>query len=368
MGRRVYYSSAQLRQAKPVDDDDDDDEENPSSSDLVANPDAGDRSEGAVSLTAPPRTKKQSLCMKLSRFYRHHAFWPVLGYCFHYFSVLNSGVLMVGYLQSQGLNVAVIGAASGLGAFFGLVGTWLFPLLLDSPCFAGSLSRTGSFSTWMFFLTILPAAVAFYLPLDAATQGYVIIVAISVARVWLWSFDLAHTQVLQECTEPENIGFVNGVQTSLYQLFYVVQNAAALQWDNPADFYVLGTLSAGTVFMGAIFWSCWASRVGLQVSINPVRVCAAFVFTIQRTCVDSARELVDDDISWLRVLYAFISIVGGRRGIRRRRVKSERANVRPCSSTGREGPANSGSSSELPKPADERRHRRRQCREWSCGC
>ena len=55
----------------------------------------------------------------------------------------------------------------------------------------------------MFFLTILPAAVAFYLPLDAATQGYVIIVAISVARVWLWSFDLAHTQVLQECTEPE---------------------------------------------------------------------------------------------------------------------------------------------------------------------
>ena len=98
MGRRVYYSSAQLRQAKPVDDDDDDDEENPSSSDLVANPDAGDRSEGAVSLTAPPRTKKQSLCMKLSRFYRHHAFWPVLGYCFHYFSVLNSGVLMVGYV------------------------------------------------------------------------------------------------------------------------------------------------------------------------------------------------------------------------------------------------------------------------------
>ena len=62
---------------------------------------------------------------------------------------------MVGYLQSQGINVALVGASSGLGAFFGLLGTWLFPLMLDNCC-GQSLQRTGSTCTILFFVTILP--------------------------------------------------------------------------------------------------------------------------------------------------------------------------------------------------------------------
>lgn len=116
MGRRVYYSSAQLREAKPVDGDDGEDDvggdqENPQSSSSSSSshePKGNPTADGGVTTSSssgaapqpqqPHRSKKQSLCMKLSRFSRHHAFWPVLGYCFHYFSVLNSGVLMVGYV------------------------------------------------------------------------------------------------------------------------------------------------------------------------------------------------------------------------------------------------------------------------------
>ncbi len=46
------------------------------------------------------------------------------------------------------------------------------------------------------------AATAFYMPIDDETKGYVIIASICASRTWLWTFDLAHMQVLQEGTEP----------------------------------------------------------------------------------------------------------------------------------------------------------------------
>lgn len=135
LGRRVYYNSKQLQVAKVAEaispEDIETDQEAPRKVTAI----------DAATTAASSAPTKEPLCSRLRRFSRHQTFWPIMGYTFHYFSVLNSGVLMVGYLQSQGINIGLIGAASGLGAFFGLVGTWLFPLLLDSPCFAGCVTH-----------------------------------------------------------------------------------------------------------------------------------------------------------------------------------------------------------------------------------
>jgi hypothetical protein len=38
------------------------------------------------------------------------------------------------------------------------------------------------------------------------------------------------------------VGFVNGWQSSLYQVLFVLQSVAALVWDKPEEFYILAAL------------------------------------------------------------------------------------------------------------------------------
>jgi hypothetical protein len=125
-----------------------------------------------------------------------------------------------------------------------------------------SIRRTGSLSVSLFFLSILPAALLF---LSGPTReighfgAYTILGVVSVSRFFLWQFDIAHSLLLQTEVAEEQRGVINGCQTAVYQLNWVILSVLAIYFADPALFHYLVLVSVGAVFVAAVGWSSWAA-------------------------------------------------------------------------------------------------------------
>ena len=138
--------------------------------------------------------------------------------------IIFEGVNLAGTTTSL-LSLA-IGFGKGAGAIFGLIGTVVYPAILMLS--GGSLERAGVWTVWGIFLTLLPVGILFairrYFDGDGGgmtsevSVAWVMIITVVVARLWLWAFDLDHTQIMQERIAKDVRGAVNGCQTALYQV------------------------------------------------------------------------------------------------------------------------------------------------------
>lgn len=158
----------------------------------------------------------------------HPVFLASVAYTLLYCTVLDNGALMTAYLEWRGVSAAVIGAQRGIGAVFGLVGTVVFPVLLNTKWMGGSVEATGLASLWLFWLLLLPGMIAFYISGESNASDYAVVVSMIISRAGLWSFDLAETQIMQQRIVEEERGIISSMERSLYQSMTVVRSCGRI--------------------------------------------------------------------------------------------------------------------------------------------
>ena len=69
--------------------------------------------------------------------------------------------------------------------------------------------------TLIMFYSLVPVTCYFHSARRAASIAWTMIITVVIARLWLWAFDLDHTQIMQERIAADVRGAVNGCQTAL---------------------------------------------------------------------------------------------------------------------------------------------------------
>lgn len=210
-----------------------------------------------------------------SVYFRSHVFWACFSYSALYLTVLDCGILMTAYLKWLGIPESFLGLGRGAGAVFGLLGTSLFPIMLRCM----SLRVAGVVTVWGFFITVAPAALNFLNPAillgaDASNYsiGVAMLVSVAVSRVFLWSFDLSHSQIIQLEIGSDTRAQVAACQTATYQAFWIVLYALALFFSSPKQFGLLTFVSVGSVMFAAIVWTLFAIKSRGVQSYTSLRV------------------------------------------------------------------------------------------------
>mmetsp|Transcript_19398 Transcript_19398/g.34567 ORF Transcript_19398/g.34567 Transcript_19398/m.34567 type:complete len:708 (+) Transcript_19398:87-2210(+) len=184
-------------------------------------------------------------------------FLASLGYTMLYMTVLDNGTLMISYLQWAEVKPVYFAMGRGAGAVLGLVGTFAYPALCkflgNSPASAGLLT------VWLFWFTMLPIAVVMVAAPDATETA--IMVSMAASRIWLWSFDMAITELGQTMVSEQNRGLFGTVETSMSQLFYVVVQLAGMLSPDPSHFTSFVWASLVVVFIASGIYSYWFFRV-----------------------------------------------------------------------------------------------------------
>ena len=138
-----------------------------------------------------------------------------------------------------------LGASRGAGALLGIVGTFLFPGLLRC---CGALPRAGSVAIWLQWFTLSPVAICLLLQEygglpdtlgGARVTAVAMVVCVVLSRPWLWCFDLAEAQALQEYVHDGARGTVSAVQTAVCQLFTLLVSLQGLVFHDPAQVSLL---------------------------------------------------------------------------------------------------------------------------------
>lgn len=207
--------------------------------------------------------RSRSACGRYVKLWLDYAKHPVFlisfAYCALYMTVLDGDALNTAYLKWRGVPDSVLGSSRGAGALFGLVGTLLFPVLRQ---WLGRVERVAVVSIWLFWLCLAPILAAFAFAGESHVSDYVMLTCMVVSRVWLWSADLAETQVMQEWVEPHRRGAVNAMQTATYQFFYLLIQALGMVVHDPRHFEVLVVFSLATVLLSAVGFSLWDMQYG----------------------------------------------------------------------------------------------------------
>ncbi|KAG7395491.1 hypothetical protein PHYBOEH_003682 [Phytophthora boehmeriae] len=190
---------------------------------------------------------------------QHPVFLLSLSYCALYMTVLDNGSLNTAYLKWRGVPDSLLGTSRGVGAVFGLIGTVVFPYLRR---IMSRLERVAVVSIWLFWLCLAPVLAAFLLSGESRVSDYVMLCCMVGARMWLWSADLAETQIMQEWIEPSRRGAINAMQTATYQLFYLLTQVLGVVFHDPQKFEALVFFSIATVFVAAVGFTWWDTIFG----------------------------------------------------------------------------------------------------------
>jgi hypothetical protein len=192
-------------------------------------------------------------------FFRHPVAGASVGYCLLYCTVLDNGALVTAYLQWRGLSPAALGLARTADALAGLAGTLVARPL--ARALGGSIERAALVSVWALWLALAPAGLLFaWRAGDAGVSDAGLLVCMTLGRAPLWSFDLAHTQVMQERADEARRGALNGCQASLAQACFVGAQASALALRRPEQFGALLGGSLAAVLGAALLYTRWCAR------------------------------------------------------------------------------------------------------------
>jgi len=164
-----------------------------------------------------------------------------------YCTVLSFGAPMTAYLGWRGLSAAELAGWRGAGAVAGLAATGVYPPArrawgLDAAAAVGLAGQ---------WACLGPAVVAVA---AAPTVGAARALAagLALSRAGLWGFDLAASQALQERVPPDELGAINGVQSSAQAGLGAVAMAACLAFSKPEHFAWLGVASLVVVTCASV--------------------------------------------------------------------------------------------------------------------
>ena len=176
------------------------------------------------------------------------------------------GDLMTSYLKWRGVPESILGVFRGVGACFGMLGTFLYPFLLSfgQQIHSGDadslvpMKRAGVVAIWLFALILTPCAFAFLW--SGRASDYVLLGCTALARVGLWGFDLAETQILQVTVDDMDRGRISSMQAATHQTFFVVIQIAGMVFHDPRQFAWLVVYSVITVISAAVIFTLWSQN------------------------------------------------------------------------------------------------------------
>ncbi|KAF1315122.1 Ferroportin, partial [Globisporangium splendens] len=213
-------------------------------------------------------TKQQSTVTRYAEMWKDYLEHPVFllsfSFCSLYMTILSGGALNTAYLKWRGIPDSILGSSLGAGAAFGLVGTFLFPYVRK---LLGRIESVAVVSVWLFWLCLAPVIGAFIIAGESITSDYVMIGCMAVSRIWLWSVDLAETQIMQEWIEPSRRGSINSMQTATYQFFYLMIQFMGIVFHDPRQFESLVIFSLTAVFFSAVGFTIWDLKYGRRRNV-----------------------------------------------------------------------------------------------------
>lgn len=189
---------------------------------------------------------------------RHPVFLLSFSFCSLYMTVLSGGALNMAYLKWRGVANSLLGSSQGAGAIAGLLGTLAFPYLRKW----GRLEHIAVLCVWVFWLCLVPILVAFVFTGESALSDYLLLGCVVISRMWLWTTDLAETQIMQEWIEPNRRGAVNAMQTATSQFFYILILLVGIVFHDPHQFEALVLFSIAGVLAAAVGFSVWDIKYG----------------------------------------------------------------------------------------------------------
>ncbi|TPX57326.1 hypothetical protein PhCBS80983_g03908 [Powellomyces hirtus] len=219
-------------------------------------PGGPDQRRSALHLPAYIVQKLRKDCRNWQKFFHHEVFLSSLAVAQLYMTVLAFGPVMITYLILQGYSATFLAGMRFLAVFAGLASTFAIPRMVRKI----GLVRTGLWAVWCQFASLVPAAAAFWVMEDKVTAGILLFSGTILSRFGLWMFDLAQTQIMQERVDIAESGLINGMQSSLQNVFDLGASAATIIWSNPSDFYIPACLSVGLVFSSALTFTVYALK------------------------------------------------------------------------------------------------------------
>ncbi|KAF4033684.1 Ferroportin1 (FPN1) [Phytophthora infestans] len=194
-----------------------------------------------------------------SNYVKHPVFLVSFSFCALYMTILSGGALNTAYLKWRGIPNSLLGASRGAGAVVGLVGTLIFPCLRTNM---KRVERVAVLSVWIFWLCLVPVLVAFLVTGESIVSDYVMLVCVVISRAWLWSTDLAETQIMQEWIAPNQRGAINSMQTATYQFFFILILLSGVIFHDPRQFEALVFFSLAAVLASALGFTYWGVKYG----------------------------------------------------------------------------------------------------------
>lgn len=195
---------------------------------------------------------------------KHPVFLLSFSFCSLYMTVLSGGALNMAYLKWRGVANSLLGSSQGAGAIAGLLGTLAFPYM---RAWIGRLESVAVLSVWLFWLCLLPILLAFVFTGESPLSDYLLLGCVVVSRMWLWSTDLAETQIMQEWIEPHKRGAVNAMQTATSQFFYILILVVGIVFSDPHQFEALVLFSIAAVLAAVVGCTAWDIKYGRNRNI-----------------------------------------------------------------------------------------------------
>lgn len=178
---------------------------------------------------------------------------PMVAYAFLWLSVLSPhGVLLSGYLKDgKNLSELLISIFRGLGAFFGMIPTFLFPLMRKKY----GLIKTSKFLLGFQLVCILIATIAFQI--EFIGHLYVFLSMILASRIGLYGFSIAESEARQVYIPSYLRGRINGVGASLTNFATLILFGAGTLLPTSNDFNLLVWMSFFSVLAGFLILLRW---------------------------------------------------------------------------------------------------------------
>lgn len=147
---------------------------------------------------------------------------------------------------------AFIAGMRGLAVVFGLLGTFLMPVMEKHI----GLVRTGSWALGQEFFSLVPTVVALWIGVGLPWNTALLFTGMTLSRLGLWTYDLVQLSLLQQQLYGHSNGaFHFAMQQSLLSLFDISHFVLTLVWSRPAQFAKPATISVALL---AIAWAVYA--------------------------------------------------------------------------------------------------------------
>jgi solute carrier family 40 (iron-regulated transporter), member 1 len=166
-----------------------------------------------------------------------------LGYALLYLNALSFGGIMTAYLVWRGMRFDSVGVWRGISCAIGLLGTFVYHWSVKIM----SVESTGMWSIMFQFLCLSLSYASLFVK-DLYTSLAMLIAGVCASRIGLWVFDIAVTQLMQDCVPAHIRGVTGGVQQSLNAFFGLLAFVLGIIFPDPNEFHIY--VSAGYASVG----------------------------------------------------------------------------------------------------------------------